>query len=74
MATEQLDEFLGTKEQPAAEIIAELRQLLTERERRFADHGIDSMASYRRRRNAGEFGDDLGCVQCDRGAAQAPDP
>ncbi|GAA1741475.1 type VII secretion protein EccCa [Luedemannella helvata] len=38
--------------------IAELRQLLTERERRFADHGIDSMASYRRRRNAGEFADD----------------
>jgi DNA segregation ATPase FtsK/SpoIIIE, S-DNA-T family len=38
--------------------IAELRQLLTERERRFSDHGIDSIASYRRRRNAGEFADD----------------
>ncbi|WP_189857611.1 type VII secretion protein EccCa [Streptomyces poonensis] len=35
--------------------IAEVNTLLTQRERFFLDHGIDSMATYRRRRAAGEF-------------------
>ncbi|NBM15791.1 type VII secretion protein EccCa [Streptomyces sp. GC420] len=38
--------------------IAEVSTLLTARERFFLDHGIDSMATYRRRRAAGEFPDE----------------
>ncbi|MFS8099752.1 type VII secretion protein EccCa [Lentzea alba] len=35
--------------------IAEVTSLLARRERFFSDHGIDSMATYRRKRAAGEF-------------------
>ncbi|TCC18631.1 type VII secretion protein EccCa [Kribbella sindirgiensis] len=38
--------------------IAEVQQLLTVRERYFAENGVESMASYRERRAAGEFADD----------------
>ncbi|KAB1141345.1 type VII secretion protein EccCa [Micromonospora sp. DT46] len=38
--------------------VAEVVAVLDERENRFAQHGIDSVASYRRRRAAGEFADD----------------
>ncbi len=38
--------------------VAEVTALLDEREARFTTRGIDSMASYRRRRAAGEFPDD----------------
>ncbi|MEK8108401.1 FtsK/SpoIIIE domain-containing protein [Micromonospora sp. M12] len=38
--------------------VAEVVAILDEREARFAQHGIDSVASYRRRRAAGEFPDD----------------
>ncbi|MEV1329807.1 type VII secretion protein EccCa [Micromonospora costi] len=38
--------------------VAEVVAVIDEREARFAQYGIDSMASYRRRRAAGEFGDD----------------
>ncbi|MGK3940956.1 type VII secretion protein EccCa [Streptomyces canus] len=38
--------------------IAEVTSLLAARERFFLDHGIDSMATFRRRRNAGEFPDE----------------
>ena len=38
--------------------VAEVTGLLARRERFFADHGLDSMAAYRRRRAAGEFGDE----------------
>ncbi|MBG6101953.1 type VII secretion protein EccCa [Micromonospora vinacea] len=38
--------------------VAEVVAVLDEREARFAQHGIDSVASYRRRRAAGEFADD----------------
>jgi S-DNA-T family DNA segregation ATPase FtsK/SpoIIIE len=38
--------------------VAELRVLLAERERRFTAQGIDSIATYRRRKRAGEFADD----------------
>ncbi|GAB3451736.1 type VII secretion protein EccC [Streptomonospora sediminis] len=38
--------------------IDELHELLTTREAHFAEHGIDSMGTYRRRRAAGEFADD----------------
>ncbi|RAO14349.1 putative WD repeat-containing protein [Micromonospora noduli] len=38
--------------------VAEVVAILDEREARFAQHGIDSVASYRRRRAAGEFADD----------------
>lgn len=37
--------------------IAEVNSLLAARERYFLDHGIDSMATFRRRRAAGEFAD-----------------
>ncbi|MCP9206524.1 type VII secretion protein EccCa [Streptomyces sp. NEAU-Y11] len=36
-------------------VIAEITSLLAHRERFFLDHGIDSMATFRRRRAAGEF-------------------
>ena len=38
--------------------VAEVTTLLEQRERRFAELGVDSMDSYRRRRAAGEFADD----------------
>ena len=38
--------------------IAELRLLMTQRERRFADHGVDSMATYRKMRRGGAHADD----------------
>ncbi|WP_332873405.1 type VII secretion protein EccCa [Actinocorallia populi] len=38
--------------------VAEVTTLLDQRERRFAELGVDSMDSYRRRRAAGEFADD----------------
>jgi S-DNA-T family DNA segregation ATPase FtsK/SpoIIIE len=38
--------------------IAEITLLLAQREELFARHGVDSMASYRRSRRAGEFGQD----------------
>ncbi|MET8066914.1 FtsK/SpoIIIE domain-containing protein, partial [Micromonospora sp. NPDC005313] len=38
--------------------VAEVVALIDERENRFTQHGIDSVASYRRRRAAGEFADD----------------
>ncbi|WP_320065904.1 type VII secretion protein EccCa [Micromonospora sp. RTGN7] len=38
--------------------VAEVVTIIDEREARFAQHGIDSVASYRRRRAAGEFPDD----------------
>ncbi|MFC7326853.1 type VII secretion protein EccCa [Marinactinospora rubrisoli] len=39
--------------------IMELTELLDRREAQFAEHGVDSMATYRRRRAAGEFADDV---------------
>ena len=41
-----------------ARTVAEVQTLLAERERRFAEHDVDSMASYRARRARGEFADD----------------
>ncbi|MFI2665602.1 type VII secretion protein EccCa [Micromonospora carbonacea] len=38
--------------------VAEVVGIIDEREQRFARHGIDSVAAYRRRRAAGEFADD----------------
>ncbi|GAA4949215.1 hypothetical protein GCM10023238_14420 [Streptomyces heliomycini] len=38
--------------------IAEVTTLLARRERFFLEHGIDSMATYRKRRAAGEFPDE----------------
>lgn len=38
--------------------IAEITTLVTQRERRFAEHGIASMAAYRQLRAAGKFSDD----------------
>ncbi|WP_425547152.1 type VII secretion protein EccCa [Actinocorallia aurantiaca] len=38
--------------------VAEVTTLMEQRERRFAELGVDSMDSYRRRRAAGEFADD----------------
>ncbi|MFI5486778.1 type VII secretion protein EccCa [Micromonospora echinaurantiaca] len=38
--------------------VAEVVAIIDDREARFAQHGIDSVASYRRRRAAGEFADD----------------
>ncbi|GAA3057071.1 type VII secretion protein EccCa [Actinokineospora globicatena] len=38
--------------------IAEVKGILSEREKLFAEHGIESMAAYRERRAAGEFADD----------------
>ncbi|MGW1274176.1 type VII secretion protein EccCb, partial [Streptomyces sp. NPDC002491] len=39
--------------------VAEVNTLLNQREQFFLDHGVDSMATYRRRRAAGEFADEL---------------
>jgi S-DNA-T family DNA segregation ATPase FtsK/SpoIIIE len=38
--------------------IAEVKLVLAQREERFAAHGVDSMASYRRLKRQGRFGDD----------------
>ncbi|SDG88240.1 DNA segregation ATPase FtsK/SpoIIIE, S-DNA-T family [Streptomyces griseoaurantiacus] len=38
--------------------VAEVTAVLTQREQFFLDHGIDSMATYRRRRAAGEFAEE----------------
>jgi len=38
--------------------VTEVVTILSRRERLFAEHGIDSMATYRRRRAAGEFADE----------------
>ncbi|MFF0338324.1 type VII secretion protein EccCa [Kribbella sp. NPDC004875] len=38
--------------------VAEVLQLLTNRERLFAEHGVEGMAAYRERRAAGEFAGD----------------
>lgn len=38
--------------------VAEMSTLIDERETLFAEAGVDSMAAYRRRKAAGEFGDD----------------
>ncbi|WP_026422041.1 type VII secretion protein EccC [Actinokineospora inagensis] len=38
--------------------IAEVKAVLAQREKVFAEHGIESMAAYRERRAAGEFADD----------------
>ncbi|PPK70908.1 type VII secretion protein EccCa [Actinokineospora auranticolor] len=38
--------------------IAEVKAVLAEREKVFAEHGVESMAAYRARRAAGEFPDD----------------
>ncbi|WP_199849647.1 type VII secretion protein EccCa [Blastococcus sp. Marseille-P5729] len=38
--------------------VAEMNALLDYRERLFGEHGIDSMATYRRRKRAGEFAED----------------
>ncbi|HEY2579878.1 MAG TPA: type VII secretion protein EccCa [Streptosporangiaceae bacterium] len=39
--------------------IAEIASLVTQRERRFAEHGIATMAAYRQLRAAGKFSDDV---------------
>lgn len=39
--------------------VAEMQTLLADRERRFAEHGIDSMATYRRMLRQGRFKDDM---------------
>jgi len=46
------------QEERVARTIAEVRTLIGDRERRFAEHGVESMSDYRRRRAAGEFADD----------------
>jgi S-DNA-T family DNA segregation ATPase FtsK/SpoIIIE len=38
--------------------VAEVKLLLSQREERFARHGVDSMATYRRMRREGQFADD----------------
>ncbi|GAB2522406.1 type VII secretion protein EccCa [Nocardiopsis aegyptia] len=38
--------------------VSEMTEVLAHREQFFAEHGIDSMATYRRRRAAGEFADE----------------
>ncbi|WP_327176501.1 type VII secretion protein EccCa [Streptomyces sp. NBC_01335] len=38
--------------------VAEVTALMARRERLFADHGVETMADYRRRRAAGEFADE----------------
>ena len=40
-------------------MIAEITSLVTERERRFGEHGIANMAAYRQLRAAGKFSDDI---------------
>jgi len=46
------------QEERVARTIAEVQTLLTEREQRFAQHNVHSMADFRARRAAGEFPDD----------------
>ncbi|WP_017600819.1 type VII secretion protein EccC [Nocardiopsis lucentensis] len=46
-----------TDERRINRTIMEMHELLTKRESFFAEHGIDSMTTYRRRRAAGEFAD-----------------
>ncbi|HEY2700281.1 MAG TPA: type VII secretion protein EccCa [Pseudonocardiaceae bacterium] len=38
--------------------VAEVRQMLAEREIRFAEHGVDNIAAYRKAREEGRFADD----------------
>ncbi len=38
--------------------VSEMTEIIVHRERFFAEHGVDSMATYRRRRAAGEFADE----------------
>ncbi len=47
-----------TEERRIVRTIMELHELLTHREALFAEHGVDSMTTYRRRRAAGEFTDE----------------
>ncbi len=47
-----------TDERRIIRTVFEMQELITRRETLFAEHGIDSMATYRRRRAAGEFSDD----------------
>ncbi len=39
--------------------VAEINALITRREKYFAEHGVDSIAAFRRRKAAGEFPEDL---------------
>jgi S-DNA-T family DNA segregation ATPase FtsK/SpoIIIE len=52
--------WVATRQDPGAvrRAVAEVRTLLLQRERRFAELGIDSMAAYRRRRREGLYADD----------------
>ncbi|MGW0431205.1 type VII secretion protein EccCa [Micromonospora sp. NPDC003197] len=43
---------------PVRRTVAEIRLLLAERERIFATHGVDSMATYRKMRSTGRFAED----------------
>ncbi|WP_306368963.1 type VII secretion protein EccCa [Nocardiopsis sp. CC223A] len=47
-----------TDERRIVRTIMEMHEILTHRETFFAEHGIDSMATYRARRAAGEFADE----------------
>ncbi|MFW6642313.1 type VII secretion protein EccCa [Nocardiopsis algeriensis] len=47
-----------TDERRINRTVMEMHELLTRREALFAEHGVDSMNTYRRRRAAGEFADD----------------
>ncbi len=47
-----------TDERRITRTIMEMNEILTRREAFFAEHGIDSMGTYRRRRAAGEFADE----------------
>jgi S-DNA-T family DNA segregation ATPase FtsK/SpoIIIE len=47
-----------TEVETVRRLVAEVSTVLDEREKRFADLGVDSMATYRRRRAAGEVTDD----------------
>ncbi len=46
------------QEERVARTIAEVQTLLADRERRFTEHNVQSMADYRARRARGEFADD----------------
>ena len=47
-----------TNERRIVRTVMEMHEILTHRETLFAEHGIDSMATYRARRAAGEFADE----------------
>ncbi|WP_150242697.1 type VII secretion protein EccCa [Nocardiopsis quinghaiensis] len=47
-----------TDERRITRTVMEMNELLTRREALFAEHGVDSMGTYRRRRAAGEFADE----------------